>query len=157
MSCYWYLECLTCPAEPPRSSGEVTQHTDDEHYRAAVQLARNQSKPWIPPEDIIGTYFGGNAREFLLDHPGHTIGLVAETGERRTLDSRPTPMPRDDVTFLTELLGEALRGMIDAIKVAGEKTAADAVEYLADWMNGRDAPTEESISAFQRWVDRGRP
>jgi hypothetical protein len=63
----------------------------------------------------------------------------------------------DLVPVLGRSLDRALTAMADAIRIASEKTAADAVEYIADYLNDVDAVTPDGIASFKGWVDRGRP
>jgi hypothetical protein len=45
----------------------------------------------------------------------------------------------------------------DALTVAADKSAADALDYLCDFLNARDAASETGIAAYDRWAARGRP
>lgn len=88
MSTYWYLECLD--HDPPlQSAEEISQHTDDEYHRRAVQLVNERP---LDPEwentywqsGSASTYFEAHARRFLVDHPKCNVGFFNEYGERRT-------------------------------------------------------------------------
>lgn len=90
MSTYWYFECLS--HDPPlRSDGEFTQHTEDEHYVHALELAaqRPLERPdddwWYADENWHPFYYERQARWFLQSHPACALGLVNEYGDRRPL------------------------------------------------------------------------
>lgn len=92
MSTYWYFECLG--HEPTLSSaGEFTQHTDDRHFRAAIDLARNRPVALGDDDDQADDplgFFERNARSFLVQHPVCPLGLVNEYDEHRALPSTPS-------------------------------------------------------------------
>lgn len=54
-------------------------------------------------------------------------------------------------------LNDALQAMTAAIEIAADKTAADAVEFIADYLNGCDAVAEDGPANYQKWLNRGRP
>lgn len=87
MSTYWYFECPD--HNPPlRSEGEFTQHTHDDHWRHALELADSRpvdrwAKPYSYRDDMEGrslAYFDRNARRFLADHPYCRLRVVSEYG-----------------------------------------------------------------------------
>lgn len=69
--------------------------------------------------------------------------------------------PQDEIPMMVHSLVDSLdrtfSAIIDAIHVASEKTAADAIESLCDYMNSADVVEEESVRDYLRWVERGRP
>lgn len=76
----------------------------------------------------------------------------------------PTPAAVTDeaseklILTLDRLLDEALKAMEDALKLLGDGTAKDAVEFIGDWLNGRDVDTDrEASAAYVRWNERGNP
>jgi hypothetical protein len=92
MSTYWHYECAD--HDPPLTSAEFTQHTDDDAYRFGVTLATSRplDHAWWDG-DLSGAsgYFERNARSFLEQHPRCRLALVNEYGERRPL--RPAAEP----------------------------------------------------------------
>ena len=89
MSTYWYLECLD--HDPPIISDmEFTQHTNDDAFRAAIDLANSRpigSKDFTY-NDSLRDYFDGNARRFLIQHPSCRLGLVNEYDKRQPLPEK---------------------------------------------------------------------
>lgn len=84
MSTYWYFECLS--HDPPLvSDDEFTQHTDDSHFRHAIDMANNRPVgEWVDEsDDPSRNYFDSNARRFLRGHPTCALGLFNEYGHRR--------------------------------------------------------------------------
>jgi hypothetical protein len=105
VSCYWYYECVD--HDPPlRSVEEVTQHTDDVHYRRAVSLMAERPVDPHWENDYwrtgsIDTYFDAHAIVFLQQHPRCQLRMVSEAGEYRledgTMTYDPDERPRSDV------------------------------------------------------------
>lgn len=67
--------------------------------------------------------------------------------------------PGDDSLTLTATLalGRALEALSGALKIASEATAADALDHIADYLNGCDALEESDPVNYERWRERGRP
>ena len=94
MSTYWYFECVD--HDPPlRSEEEFTQHTDDAHFHAALELAASRPVhennsywalgPLTSDEERVRSYFSMNARRFLSKHPSCHLEVVSEYGDRRSI------------------------------------------------------------------------
>jgi chloramphenicol 3-O-phosphotransferase len=87
MSTYWYFECKEHKPSI-RSDGEFTQHTEDDAFKAALELARNRPIPadWYDRKSMSDDYFTANACRFLVQHPRCPLELVNEYGDRRGFD-----------------------------------------------------------------------
>lgn len=95
MSTYWYFAC-TDHTPTLRSDGEFTQHTEDEHYLRAVELAQNRplETDRVEESDASREYFERNARRFLVLHPRCHLELVNGYADHAPLpvpDTRSTP------------------------------------------------------------------
>lgn len=93
MSTNWYFECHS--HDPViRSDGEFTQHTNDEHYKMAIQLANSRPLDFQLDgaifKDNVSQHYGRNMISFLLQHPNCDLKIVNEYGKRE--DIPPTPM-----------------------------------------------------------------
>lgn len=95
MSTYWHFECMD--HNPPIQSEEFTQHTNDKHFAANVELAL--SRP-VPEKDFAfhdrsREYFDNQARSFLRSHPDCVLELVNEYGVRRDLTASTVDKPAE--------------------------------------------------------------
>lgn len=93
MSCAWSFECLS--HTPAIEGEEFTNHTDDHHYKRALELARMRPLD-VDWNDVVYNEhdsYERAAKIFLLRHVNCEIGIVNEYGTHLTLDEAEPPSP----------------------------------------------------------------
>lgn len=91
MSCSWRFECLS---HDPHIVGEpFTNHTDDDRYKNAIELAKSRPLEELFSDIIDHWYdtYDYNARVFLTQHVKCDLGIVNEYGEHLTLNEVVSP------------------------------------------------------------------
>lgn len=114
MSTYWYFQCLD--HDPPvMSPEEFTQHTEDVYFWDAIKMASQRPLSGGFREPVGDSYFAGNARAFLIEHPQCRLSLVNEYGEHRPLDTTKLEMIERRIQLLvTEI--EQLQAQAEALR-----------------------------------------
>lgn len=143
MSTWWYFECHS--HDPIiRAQGEFTQHTDDEHYKLALELANSR-----PVEVDLDTaifkddsaeHYGRNMIWFLQQHPNCDLKIIDEYGNRK--DIPPTPMTvRMLMNRLSELDSDLEVSIFSqkgtGVLRAGELTDPDSIDIIEEDDKGR--------------------